>query len=65
MVKTTKGPEQLEWESDRARRNEMMYRRLNERWEVWEELEAQQEGSKQPPSRRRLFPWRFRLERLD
>lgn len=66
MTKSTKTPEQLEWEANRERRDQLIYRRLNERWREWELREAKAEQARQPPRmRRRLFPWRIRIERLS
>jgi hypothetical protein len=66
MAKTTKTPEQLEWEANSERRDQMIYRRLNERWRESERREAkaaQMQGAS--AWRRRLFPWRLRVERLS
>jgi hypothetical protein len=62
MAKRTKTPEELEWEATREERERWMYRLLNERWR---EMAAREEGARTSTLRRRFFPWRIRLERLN
>jgi hypothetical protein len=64
MAKTTKTAEQLEREATRTRRDELISRRLDERWRHWEALEAEAAETPLEARRRRLFPWRVRIERL-
>jgi len=62
MAKRKMTPEELEWESTREERERWMYRHMNKRWR---ETVAREEREKTSPSRRRLFPWRIRVERLN
>jgi len=61
MAKKTKTPEQLEWEAGREWREQFILRRM-----VALQRELQERETRPAPStlRRRLFPWRIRLERL-
>lgn len=60
MAKRTRSPEQLEWEAMREERDRLLYRRLNEM------VRRARDAEERPVRawRRRLFPWRIRLERL-
>jgi hypothetical protein len=60
MAKRTKSPEEIEWEATREERDRLLYGRLNEIVRRAREREDRQA----PAWRRRLFPWRIRLERL-
>ena len=61
MKKKTMTAEEREWDANREARREWTLGVMNRRWR---EIEAQE--SRQAPStvRRRLFPWRIRIERL-
>lgn len=60
MTKRTMTPDELEWEANRRARHQWTLRRLNERWR-----EIEGESTPEPSTaRRRLFPWRIRIERL-
>ncbi|MDX6474847.1 MAG: hypothetical protein QOH95_358 [Gaiellaceae bacterium] len=61
MTKRTTTAEEREWDANREERREWMLQLLNSRWR---ELQAGE--SRRAPSaiRRRLFPWRIRIERL-
>ena len=61
MAKRTMTPEELEWEANRDARTQWVLRRLNQ---TWREIE-QQEAPTHSALRRRLFPWRIRVERLS
>jgi len=61
MTKRTMTAEEREWEANREERYQWTLRALNARWR-----EMQQRESRTPSSlRRRLFPWRIRIERLS
>ena len=62
MAKRTKSPEELEWEALREERDRLLYRRLNEI--VRRSRAAEERRVRVPAWRRRLFPWRIRVERL-
>ena len=61
MTKRTMTPEEREWEENREARRQWTLRQLNGLWR-----ETQAGAAKPTPSalRRRLFPWRIRIERL-
>jgi hypothetical protein len=62
MTKRTMTAEEREWEANREERHEWTLRLLNSQWREVKERESQREPS---AVRRRLFPWRIRIERLD
>jgi hypothetical protein len=62
MTKRTITPEEREWEANRAARHEWTLRLLNSRWRKLQDREAARAPS---AFRRRLFPWRIRIERLS
>jgi hypothetical protein len=59
MTKETMTPEEREWRANREARHQWTLQLLNRRWRELQEAEAE-------PStfRRRLFPWRIRIERI-
>jgi hypothetical protein len=61
MTKRTMTPEELEWDASREARRQWTLRLLNSRWR---EIEQQEAGQEPSATRRRLFPWRIRIERL-
>jgi hypothetical protein len=62
MTKRTMTPEEREWEANREERYQWTLRVLNERWREMQHERARPAGS---GLRRRLFPWRIRIQRLD
>jgi hypothetical protein len=64
MAKRTKTPEQIEWEAGREWRDRFVLGRMNELQR--EMMDRDEQGRQEPVSavRRRLFPWRIRVERL-
>lgn len=64
MAKRTKripSPEEVEWEAGREWRERFVLRRLNA---LQHEMEEREQTEPATTFRRRLFPWRLRLERL-
>jgi hypothetical protein len=61
MTKKTMTAEEREWEANRQARHQWTLRLMNSRWREIENSESQAEPS---AVRRRLFPWRIRIERL-
>ncbi len=61
MKKKTMTAEQREWEANREARREWTLAVMNRRWR---EIEAQELRPAPSTVRRRLFPWRIRIERL-
>jgi hypothetical protein len=53
--------EEREWEANREARHQWTLRVLNGRWRALQEEESRGTSS---AIRRRLFPWRIRIERL-
>ena len=60
-VSTIGKSEEREWAANRDERRQWTLRLLNSRWR---EVQAQEEQSRPSAVRRRLFPWRIRIERL-
>jgi hypothetical protein len=61
MTKNTMTPEEHEWEANRDARRQWTLRQLNGLWRETQAREAERTSSR---LRRRLFPWRIRIERL-
>jgi hypothetical protein len=61
MTKRTMTAEEREWEANREERHQWTLRLLNSQWRELKERESSREPS---AVRRRLFPWRIRIERL-
>jgi hypothetical protein len=61
MTKRTMTAEEREWEANRDARQQWILRQLNGLWRQTQAQDAQRTPS---PLRRRLFPWRIRIERL-
>ncbi len=61
MTKRTMTAEEREWAANREERYQQTLRLLNSRWREAQAREQQPEPS---ALRRRLFPWRIRIERL-
>ena len=62
MTKRTMTPDEREWEANREERYQWTLRLLNARWR---EIEQREQSHGTPSLRRRLFPWRIRIERLS
>lgn len=60
MTKKTMTAEEREWEASREARHQWTLRLLNSQWREVQERQSQPEST----VRRRLFPWRIRIERL-
>ena len=61
MKKKTMTAEEREWDANREARREWTLGVMNRRWR---EIEAQKLQQAPSTVRRRLFPWRIRIERL-
>jgi hypothetical protein len=62
MTKRTMTAEEREWDESREARQQWIFRRMNR---TWREVQAQDAARPHSAVRRRLFPWRIRVERLS
>ena len=62
MTKRTMTADEREWEEGREARWQWTVRQLNK---TWRDVQAQEATKERSTMRRRLFPWRIHIERLN
>jgi len=62
MTKRTMTADEREWEEGREARWQWTVRQLNK---TWRDVQAQEAAGEPSTMRRRLFPWRIHIERLN